>query len=37
MTPFKMWRGIKRADGENKVNFIFILLQTAVWITAPKE
>lgn len=38
MTPFKMWRGIKKkAHGENKVNLIFTVFQTAVWITAPKQ
>lgn len=37
MTPFKMRRGIKKAHSENKVNLIFILFQTAVWITLPKE
>lgn len=36
MTPFKMWRGIKKAHTENKVNLIFILFQTAGW-TSPKE
>lgn len=38
MTPFKMWRGIKKkAHGENKVNLIFTVFQTAVWITVPKQ
>lgn len=32
MTPFKMWWEIKKAHSE-KVNLIFILFQTAVWIT----
>lgn len=38
MTPFKMWRGIlKKADGENKVNLIFTLFRSAVWITFPEQ
>lgn len=37
MTPFKIWRGIKKAHGENKVNLIFILFQTAVCFTVPTE
>lgn len=32
MTLFKMWRGIKKAHCENKVNLIFIRFQTAGWI-----
>lgn len=37
MTPFKMWRGIKTARIQNKVNLIFIRIQAAVWINEEQR